>query len=124
MRNVELISYVLSRSDTAYVFVLQPALAMIRSPLDQKNREAWRPRKGRDMGYFRECYRLIDEKLSLLDRSNFHYVNLSGMFDRIDHGRGLFIDSSHFGDKGNELVAREIFARIEHLVLPSVTSLP
>ena len=44
---------------------------------------------------------------------NFEYVNLAGVFD--DSKDEIFIDSNHFGDRGNEIIAKAIAAGIEKI---------
>ena len=70
----------------------------------------------RDQAYFRECYERIDRALHDFRAENFEYVNLVGVFDGLSGADDVFVDSYHFGDKGNEMVAEAIFDRIRDRV--------
>jgi hypothetical protein len=108
VKNVKLSSFVLSQEDINYIFVLQPTLAVTRKRLTKREQELLR-----DQDYFRECYAQIDIALKNLNGKNYQYVNLSHIFDSMDDHEDVFLDSYHFGDKGNELIAENIFLHIK-----------
>lgn len=68
------------------------------------------------MEYFKQCYTQIDEVLGTFDAKNFHYVNLANVFDTLDAQEDIFIDSYHFGDKGNDIIAANIFLHIKGII--------
>jgi len=65
--------------------------------------------------YFPRCYAEIDSRLKGLKMANFTYLNLSDVFDTMPNADRIFLDSYHFGDKGNALVARGLFDRLRNL---------
>jgi lysophospholipase L1-like esterase len=111
IKNVRLSSYALSQKQIAYVFVLQPALALTGKSLTNRERKALR-----NQDYVRECYAQLDQALRNFRADNFHYVNLTDVFDEVDNREEIFIDGAHFGDKGNEIIAENIFPHIKHWI--------
>ncbi len=101
-KNVRLGLYALALKDIDYCFVLQPTLAASRKPLTKREQEFLDGRKG----YYAAAYIAIDGRLSALKDPNFHYINLSGVFDGMAAAEDIFLDSFHFGDKGNRLIAQ------------------
>jgi len=67
--------------------------------------------------YFQECYAQINVDLNSLQEENCRYINLSRVFDGIGDQEEIFVDSYHFGDKGNEIIAQSLFTHIKELVL-------
>jgi hypothetical protein len=124
VRNVELAAHALALRGARYVFALQPTLATTRKPLTPRERGMLAAAKGKLEGhrdYFERCYARIDEELRALRerlgepaRGAFVYVDLAGAFD--DVADEIFVDSYHFGDRGNERVARALATAIEGLV--------
>jgi len=106
LKNVTLSSFVLSESNIDYVFVLQPELAVINKPLTKHE-------PGSD--YFRQCYALFDTMLKTIHSKHFQYVNLSGVFSSFS-GQTIFLDSYHFGDKGNQIVAENMYLQIKERI--------
>lgn len=107
LKNVTLSSFVLSGSNVDYVFVLQPALAVTNKPMTKHEPAS---------DYFRQCYGLFDTMLKTLHSKHFQYVNLSGAFGSSFRGQNLFIDSYHFGDRGNEMIAENIYSQIKERI--------
>lgn len=103
-KNVRLGSYALALQDVDFLFVLQPTLAVTRKPLTRREREFLDAQEG----YYAASYRTIDERLSALQDPNFRYINLSGVFDGMAAAEDIFLDSFHFGDKGNRLIAQAL----------------
>lgn len=110
-KNVKLSSYSLLLKDADYIFVLQPTLATTRKGLTERE---LRYLKHRD--YFQECYSRIDSALTNIHEKNFTYINLSGIFDQMGKDEDIFLDSYHFGDKGNEIIARQMFDRLKNMI--------
>ena len=54
--------------------------------------------------------------LGEVDVANFYFVNLADAFDDIGDQEDIFIDSYHFGDKGNEIVAEKIYLNIKDII--------
>jgi hypothetical protein len=121
-RNVELSAFALSLSNVPYVYCLQPTLALTKKPLDpaeQHYLENLGPTNHSVAGsaYFVQCYSNIDLQLRSFKRDNFTYINLTGVFDEIKQPKRIFLDSYHFGDKGNAMIARALFDRIKPLIV-------
>jgi lysophospholipase L1-like esterase len=120
-KNVQLSAYSLSLEQVDYLFVLQPALSVAKKSLS--TREQRRLKQAEDeypgyQAYFVECYALIDDTLRKLATESLGYVDLSDLFDGMDAEEEIFVDSYHFGDKGNELIARAIHQHIEEIIGP------
>ena len=112
-KNVKLSSFALSLEGTDYVFVLQPTLAVTGKQLT--TREAAKVNK-ESQEYFKQCYTQIEEALGAFAADNYHYVSLTNVFDTLGNQEDIFIDSYHFGDKGNEIVAANILLHIKDIL--------
>lgn len=124
LKNVKLSAYALSGSHTPYLFALQPTLAAVSKPLTAREGAILQKRlakKSEHQSYFRACYQAMDKLLSSAGIEGFHYLNLAGVFDA-NVNEEVFIDSYHFGDKGNEIIARSIAARAAQILAASVQS--
>ena len=116
VKNVTLSSYVLSFKKATYFFFLQPTLAVSKKGLTDNERrllDDMKEKHQKEKVYFSQCYAKMDSSLKTLKIDNFYFVNLSDIFDNIDEGEDIFVDSYHFGDKGNELAAKNIFRHIK-----------
>jgi len=119
VKNVTLSSYVLSLKKAKYFFFLQPTLAVSKKGLTDNERrhlDSKKEKHQKEKAYFLRCYAHMNSSLKTLKIDNFRFVKLSDIFDDMDEGEDIFIDSFHFGDKGNEVAARNIFRHIEHVV--------
>jgi len=119
VKNVTLSSYVLSLKKATYFYFLQPTLAVSKKSLTDNERRILDDKKEKhqkEKTYFAECYAKMDSSLKNLKIDNFRFVNLSDIFDDIDEGEEIFVDSYHFGDKGNEVAARNVFRHIKPLI--------
>ncbi|MBW1706856.1 MAG: hypothetical protein JRJ86_17130 [Deltaproteobacteria bacterium] len=119
VKNVTLSSYVLSLKKAKYFFFLQPTLAVSKKGLTDNERRLLDDKKEKDQkekAYFLRCYASMNSRLKDLKIDNFRFVNLSDMFDDMGEKEHIFLDSYHFGDKGNELAARNIFRQIKPVI--------
>jgi len=112
LKNVRISQFVLSEKKIDYVFALQPALAVTNKKLSSREKSSL---KSED--YFRTCYGLFVKDLQNLHGENFQFVDLSGVFDGLDDQEEIFMDSYHFGDKGNEKIAENLFLQIKSRIL-------
>ncbi|MBL8414629.1 MAG: SGNH/GDSL hydrolase family protein [Propionivibrio sp.] len=112
LKNVRISQFVLSEKKIDYVFALQPALAVTNKKLSSREKSSL---KSED--YFRTCYGLFVKDLQNLHGENFQFVDLSGVFDGLDDQEEIFMDSYHFGDKGNEKIAESLFLQIKGRLL-------
>jgi hypothetical protein len=118
-KNVELSSYVLSLEKAAYFFFLQPTLAVSKKILTDNERRLLNDKEVKhqeEKAYFAKCYAKMDSSLKKLEIDNFRFVNLSNIFDDMGEKEDIFVDSYHFGDKGNEISARNIFRHIRPVI--------
>lgn len=51
--------------------------------------------------------------LNDLNAPNFTYDNLSGVFNDLSEKEEVFVDSYHFGDIGNKIIAAGIYNNIK-----------
>jgi hypothetical protein len=117
-KNIKLSAYALSLHKIPYIFCLQPTLAVTKKPLTQFEARPIKKRSDRKE-YFRQCYEEIDKHLSKLQLANFTYINLSNIFDERSDNEDLFLDSYHFGDKGNEIIAGQMYRQIKPIIVSS-----
>lgn len=118
-RNVSLATHALLMDEVPYVFALQPTLATTGKRLSPRESRALEERAAKVDGhieYFRECYARIDETLREATREGLRYVDLRGAFDEFGADTEVFIDSYHFGDRGNEKIAQALAFGLEGLV--------
>jgi len=111
LKNVRISAFVLAAGQIDYVFVLQPTLAVSNKPLTSRERE-----RVVQQDYFRECYGLIAAALTGLHEEHFRFVDLSGVFDDAGAQEEIFLDSYHFGDRGNERIAEGVFRQVQDLM--------
>lgn len=112
-KNVKLSSFALSQEGIDYVFVLQPTLTVTGKQLTKREESKV---KKESTEYFKQCYTQIDEALGALTAENYHYVSLTDVFDTLGNQEDIFIDSYHFGDKGNEIIAAGILLHIKDIL--------
>ena len=108
LKNVRISLFALSGNKTDYVYVLQPALAVTNKKLSSREKSSLKIED-----YFRLCYGLFAKDLMNLQGENYQFVDLSGMFDGFDEQDEIFMDSYHFGDRGNEKIAENLFLQIK-----------
>lgn len=109
-KNVQLSAHALALGQIDYLFVLQPSLLVTKKSLTVRERAFIDDRKA----YFVKSYQLIDSRLRALALSNFGYLDLTSLFDKLSGDNDIFLDASHFGDKGNRLIAAAV---AEHFVV-------
>lgn len=114
VKNVRLGAFALSSEGADYVFMLQPTLAVTQKKLSKREESIVKTKR---VDYFRACYDEIDRALETIEADNFSYVDFSSVFDAMGEEDELFIDSYHFGDRGNEIIAAEIFQKIRERAL-------
>lgn len=96
-RNQRLAWYASAASGASYVVALQPCLHVTES-----SRRA--PAEG-EPSYFVACFEQMRRRMRELKLQRWSFADLTPLFDA-DHGREhLYLDSYHFGDKGNRRIA-------------------
>lgn len=124
VRNVRMSAFALSLTNVRYVYCLQPTLALTKKPLDEAEHHnlvtlATIDHTITGSNYFSQCYGLMDSQLSAIKLDNFVYVNLTDVFDTQKTPDRLFLDCYHFGDKGNAMIARGLFDRLQKILAAS-----
>jgi hypothetical protein len=107
-KNVRLSAMTLALQGTRYVFVLQPAIAITTKPLsprEQKLRAGLLPPA---LENFIKSYQEMKTRLSSISGDQFLYLDQSDAFGGLTANDEVFLDSYHFGDRGNAIVAKKI----------------
>jgi|GEM_PF-3521984 hypothetical protein len=119
-RNIRCCMLFLGEMKVSYVFILHPILAESKKRLTQ--REQSLREKDAENAYFQQCYNAIRLNLAKIEsnisQTESKYVKLfdySYIFDNLNDD--VFLDSCHFGDKGNELIAAKIFEDISPILI-------
>ncbi len=109
LKNTQISNFVLKENGTKFLFFLQPNLSVTDKDLSSWEKETLSKNKE----YFVNCYKEIDKNMKSFKEDNFSYFNLSDMFNNIPESEIIFVDSYHFGDKGNEMIAKRIFEKLK-----------
>ncbi len=112
LKNTRISNFALSLNNVKYLFCLQPNLAASNKKLTAWEKECLSDEKN----YFVECYKEINKNLENFKDDNFSYINLSAMFDDVPSSETIFVDSYHFGDKGNEMIAEKILEKMKPII--------
>ncbi len=112
-KNVTISAYTLGLEKIPYIYFLQPTIARTNKPLTQRESQIL---SQAEKQYYIDCMQAFNSELSKLKIENFHYFDLSYIFDSLDQTQEIYIDRSHFGDKGYELIAKAIFASIREFI--------
>jgi hypothetical protein len=114
-KNVVLAAAALQLAHARYRVFLQPAVTTTAKSLGALEK-SWRYRQTgyfRDAEYYKRCWAEIDRALSSGGLPpNTTYANLSGVFDSLPETTEVFLDSYHFGDRGNSILAGRIAAAL------------
>jgi hypothetical protein len=114
-KNLNLAAHALTLSGTAYVLFLQPNIFVGTKPLTTHEQQV-RARSPREQcEYFANAYRTLKERLPRVRLENFAWDDISDMF--AGDADEIFVDSFHFGDRGNERVARRVLADLSAIPL-------
>jgi hypothetical protein len=117
VRNVAFSHHALATVGADYVFALQPVLEVsrkVRTPREQRIAAIASERaKFVQMGTF---YRDFRTGLQALVRPGFHFVDASTVFDACDDKIDLFVDTTHFGDRANDLIAQHLCGHVLSII--------
>jgi len=111
-KNARLGAQALQPNGVPWVFFLQPTLSVTQKALTARENDFLTNSRE----YYQQCYQAMAKKLSTLEQKNFHFVDISGVFDAYGREEELFLDQFHFGDKGNAVIADAMFAAL-HAIL-------
>jgi hypothetical protein len=114
-KNVQLSCFALEIKKAKYVFVLQHILSITSKLLTQDEKDHLEFNKARKE-YFIQCYNEIRLRLTKLRIINFTFIDESDVFASLTEKDHIFLDSYHFGDLGNELVAKKIFKGVRPIL--------
>ena len=98
--NISLAAYSLNSNHAKYLFCLQPTRSVTKR---------CKPTNKDVSIYFNRCYQLFRKNLSHSELTNYLFYDMSKMFDKLPTPGEYYLDSYHFGDKGNKLIAQNIF---------------
>jgi hypothetical protein len=112
-KNVRLAAAALEMRGGRYLYALQPSTFTAR-----KNATADWADATADRDYFRSAYAQIHQRLGSLELPNFRFVDMAGVFDDLDPAQQVFLDTYHFADLGNEIVARGLRKSVLELLPP------
>ena len=75
--------------------------------------------------YWESCYRALREALGRIGARNYRLIDLSRSLGGIDGTTEVFVDSYHFADLGNRLMAQALADRIDwRSIVPSAAVVP
>lgn len=119
-KNLRLSACALEPTGARFVFALQPNLPSTAKPLTPRERaHLEEERLGAGCAaYFARCYDLLRAELGRLELPAFAFVDLTDAFDARPADEEVFLDSYHFGDRGNELLAQRLLAALEPFLAP------
>ena len=111
-KNVRLSAGALALKNSRYVFVLQPMIATTSKALSPREKEIRTRFPPAATANFIDGYKQIRARLSSIHQAGFEFVDQSGVFDGLVAQDEIFLDSYHFGDRGNKLIADAIATMI------------
>jgi lysophospholipase L1-like esterase len=117
VRNVALARHALAAVGAEYVFALQPTMETSRKVLTARE-QAVAARVASD-AWFKQApsfYQEFRKRLHAIEQPGFRFIDTTGVFDACGNGVDIFIDTCHFGDRGNDLIAR----LLNRCILPMV----
>jgi hypothetical protein len=114
--NVRLACTALEPTGASYVWALQPILAASRKPLTPRER---RMAARADQARLLPIYDAFRSSLHTLSLDNFVFLDLTDVFDALDGHTDVFLDGCHFGDRGNDWIARALAQRLFGVSCPA-----
>jgi hypothetical protein len=121
-KNIEIIHYTISKKNINYIFALQPNTSVSAKKFHptEKEHDEKNIKKG-VKPYVRDCYNKIDKNLKHIKANNFQYINLTKIFNSKSESEVIFLDCCHFGDRGNKIIAENIYNSInKNLISPKI----
>ncbi len=108
--NVVLAATAARRVGAELVFALQPNIVTTEKALSPRERDI---RARNDVDYWQACYEALRRELSAIDVEGYRFLDLSRAFGEAGADEELFLDSYHFGRRGNELLAEMLIEGLE-----------
>lgn len=109
-RNVEDAAIATDRVKARLIFALQPNIVSTGKRLS--TREQQLPEL-RNKPYWDSCYQALRDGLGRISARNYRLLDLSKSFGEIDADTEVFVDSYHFADLGNRLIAQALAEQID-----------
>ena len=116
-RNIAWAHHALATVGAAYMFALQPTMQVsrkVRTPREQRVAES-----AASTPWFTQMEQFNQEfrrRLSAIENAGFHFVDTTSVFDGCGDEVDIFIDSCHFGDRGNDLIARSLCGHVLRII--------
>lgn len=107
-RNHRLAWYAAATQGATYVLCLQPSLAVTES--------ASSPPPDGERAYFVACTDEMRARMEALKLAQWRFVDLTRVFDATHRGGSAYLDSYHFGTRGNHRLADAMFQALRELV--------
>ncbi len=114
IENLRQSAFSLEQVDCPILFALQPALIesrKIKSRMESENVEKFEYRCSIENIRISEGYKHLRHKVPRAKIPNLTFIDLSGVFDDVQ-GETVFLDTFHFGDKGNRIIGRALADRV------------
>jgi hypothetical protein len=122
-RNVQSCHSVLRKVGADYVYVLQPVLELSRKV--QTPREEQIVKAVGSHPWFiqmQDYYREFRATLRALEQPGFHFSDTTSIFDNYKDDTEVFIDTVHFGDRGNDLISQSLRDQVLPIILGRLRS--
>lgn len=121
-RNVEEAAIAASGVKARLMFALQPNVATTAKRLTKREQQL---PEMQNKPYWESCYRALRDRLRHVRARNYRLIDLSRIFGEVDGETELFVDSYHFADAGNRLVAQALADQIDwRSIVPSAAVRP
>jgi lysophospholipase L1-like esterase len=98
------------RAKARLIFALQPNVVSTDKHLSKHEQQF---PELRHKPYWDSCYQALRDSLSGINSRNYQFIDLSRSFSDLDDSTELFVDSYHFADLGNLLVAQALANQID-----------
>lgn len=109
-RNIEEAAFAADRVKARLIFALQPNVISTDKRLSKREQQL--PEVQNKL-YWNSCYQSLRERLGSITAGNYQMLDLSRAFSEIDESKELFVDSYHFADLGNRLIAQALAGQID-----------
>ena len=118
LHNLQLAAFCLHQIQCPYLFALQPFLGYGKK--DQSGIEKRNLKRSRKIGLgvhestVFQGYELIENELITKKINNLFFLNLKDVF--AGHKETMYLDTVHFGDKGNRVIGEALAAKVITLI--------
>jgi lysophospholipase L1-like esterase len=99
-----------NRGKARLVFVLQPNIVSTGKRLTKYEQRIF---SAQNRSYWDACYQVLRETLAKISGQNYQMVDLSRSLGEVNEDTELFVDSYHFADRGQRLIAEALADQID-----------